>query len=208
MDYPRQFFYFLLSLTTDTSIWVTRSYISIIKPQKTVLIKYLIQGFVMDIKNPTILLPFLQNERNNISFHPHTQHRRSSHCSEERRRVVFQGCFSKSYSPSPVSGSMEYLILNTTIRNSTKQPFHHCLTQALRGVGKNPKPPNQSSNNKTHTNQKRNQKLIFFLSLGKVIMLINSVLAVVLINARISLFHSQLLSIVIRTNEAETLAIK
>lgn len=133
---------------------------SIIKPQKTVIIKYLIQGFVTDIKKPTTLVPFLQNECNNINFHPHTQHRRSSHCSEERRRVVFQGCFSKSYSPSPVSGSMEYLMLNTTIRNSTKQPFHHCLTQPLCSVEKNPKPPNQN-NNKTHTKQKCNQKAGF-----------------------------------------------
>lgn len=170
----------------------------IIKPQKTILIKYLIQGFVMDIKKPKTLLPFLQNECNNVSFHPHTQHRWNSHCSEERRRVVFQGCFSKSYFLSPVSGSMDYLMLNTAIRNnpspSTKQPFHHCLTQPLCSVEENAKPPNQN-NNKTHTKQKCNQKLIFFLTLGKVIMIINSVLAVVLINARFSfLFHSQLLS--------------
>lgn len=128
VDYPRQTsFSTFSSLTTGTSIWFTKRYTPIIKPQKTVLIKYLIQGFVMDIKNSKTLLPFLQNECNNISFHPHTQHRRSSHCSEERRRVVFQGCFSKSYSLSPVSGSMEYLMLNTTVRNnpspSTKQPF-------------------------------------------------------------------------------------
>lgn len=172
----------------------------IIKPQKTVLIQYHIQGFVMDIKNPKTLLPFLQNECNNISFHPHTQHRRSSHCSEERRRAVFQAGFSKSYSLLPTSGSMEYLMFNTTIRNnlspSTKQPFHCCLTQHLCSVEEKAKPANQNNNNKTPPpKQKFNQKLIFFLTLGKVIMIIKSILAVVLINARFRfLFYSQLLS--------------
>lgn len=104
----------------------------IIKPQKTVLIKHLIQGFVMNRKNPTPpLSPFLQNDCNNISFHPHTQHTCTSHCSEERRRVVFPGSFSRSYSPLPVNGRMEYLMLNTTVRSYTN-PTLHSLTQPLR----------------------------------------------------------------------------
>lgn len=108
----------------------------IIKSQETILIKHLIQGFVMNMKNPaTPLLPFLQNECNNISFHPHTQHKRTSRCSGERRRVVFPGNFSKSYSPSPVNGSTEYLMLNTMVRSFTKQPFLRSLTQPLR-IGK------------------------------------------------------------------------
>lgn len=171
----------------------------IIKPQKTVLIQYHIQGFVMNIKTPKTLLPFLQNECNNISFHPHTQHRRSSHCSEERRRAVFQAGFSKFYSLLPTNGSMEYLMFNTTIRNnlspSTKQPFHCCLTQHLCSVEEKAKPANQNNNKTPPPKQKFNQKLIFFLTLGKVIMIIKSVLAIVLINARFSfLFYSQLLS--------------
>lgn len=124
MDYPKQFFYFLLSATLDTSLWFTERCMLIIKPHKTVLIKHLVQGFAMNIRNPTQpLLPFLQNECNNTSFHPHTQHKHTCHCSEGRRRVVFLGCFSKSYSPSAVNGRMEYLMLNTTVRSFAKQPF-------------------------------------------------------------------------------------
>lgn len=59
---------------------------------------------------------------------------------------------------------------------------------------KKAKPSNQKNKkNKIHTKQKCNQNLIFFLTLSKVIMIINSVL--VLINARFSfLLHSQQLS--------------
>lgn len=117
----------------------------------------------MDIKNPTTFLPFLQNVCSNISFHPHTQHRHSSHCSEERRRVVFQGCFSKSYSLSPVSGSMEYLMLNTTVRNSTKQPFHHCLTQPLRSVEKKSQTLKPKEQEKQNPHKTKMQPKPYFL---------------------------------------------
>ena len=125
----------------------------IIKPQKTVLIKHLIIT-VMNIKSPTPpLLPFLQNECNNTSFHSHTQRKRTSHCSEERRRVVFPGSFSKSYSPSSVNGSVEYLMLNTTVKSCTKQPFLHSLTQPLRS-GKKIKTNTPPPSNKTQKARK------------------------------------------------------